>query len=349
MGINLWLTYDCNLNCKYCYERDIKVGQSNIINNNTINNFLEFIKKFLVENNKNKYEPYIVNLHGGEPLVRYDLLKKVVNELKLSEELKDKEILFGVTTNGTLLNDEIIEFLCANFKYSLSISIDGIKAAHDKNRTFINGDGTFDIVINNALKVLSKRPDLRVRMTFDSSTVKELYNNVIYLMKLGFKTIVPAPDLFDKNWDDAAGKELEKQIKMIINSKDYKGSSDINIGIINEIKRNNPKIICTGGINSINIAPDGKLYPCTYVVGKEEFQIGNVLDGIDNEKLLVYRNIYNCKNDQCNGCTYYDYCSAGRCKFVNKLITGNYLIPAPKICMINNIKYSIWNENFRNT
>lgn len=84
MAVNLWLTYKCNLNCSYCYEKDIKTGMKNKLNDNTIEDYLIFIENFLYDKNRNENEPYIVNLHGGEPLLEFNLLKKVVGRLKQS-------------------------------------------------------------------------------------------------------------------------------------------------------------------------------------------------------------------------------------------------------------------------
>ncbi|MBK1809550.1 radical SAM protein [Clostridium sp. YIM B02505] len=348
MAVNLWLTYKCNLNCSYCYEKDIKIGMKNKLNDNTIDDYLIFIENFLYDKNRNENEPYIVNLHGGEPLLEFNLLKKVVGRLKQSEKLKSKKIMFGVTTNGTLLNEEIIDFLCENFHYSLSVSIDGIKENHDRNRKFANGEGSFKLIIDNALKILHKRSDIRIRMTFDSRTVKDLCENIIYLLSLGFNNIVPVANIFDDEWNEESSEELEKQLEMIMDHDVYKRNKNCHIGILESIKAKNVKMKCNGGINTINISPDGNIYPCTYVVGKEEYKIGDVFIGFNNEKIDYYKSVYKCKTTKCEGCLNYNYCKSGRCKFINKVITGDFLTPAVQVCMLSNIEYKIWKSKFYN-
>ena len=89
--------------------------------------------------------------------------------------------IFGITTNGTIINDEIYKTLVNDFKYSLTISIDGNKLTHDLNRKYINGNGSYDEAIRTAVKLLKVRPDLRVRMTINTETVDSLYENILSL------------------------------------------------------------------------------------------------------------------------------------------------------------------------
>lgn len=230
----------------------------------------------------------------------------------------------------------------------MSISIDGIKDNHDKNRKFANGDGSFNLILNNALKILHKRSDLRIRMTFDSRTVKNLCENVIYLIGLGFNNIVPVANIFDDEWNEESIKEMEKQLKMIMDHDMYIKNINCKIGILESIKSKKTKVGCSGGINTINIAPDGNIYPCTFVVGKDEYKIGDVFNGIFNEKVDYYKKIYMCKTTKCEGCLNYNYCKSGRCKFINKVITGDFLTPSVQVCMLANLEYKIWKSKFYN-
>lgn len=343
-GVNLWLTYDCNLRCKYCYEQKLKRSCTNEINKVNINEYISYIEKYLYEKEIGEDNFYIVNFHGGEPLIKFEILKDAVKKLKESSVRKNKKISFGVTTNGTLLNDEIINFLCENFQYSLSVSIDGNKEIHDQNRKFANGKGSFDLVINNALKVLQKRKDVRIRMTFNTKSVNSLCDNILYLIELGFKTIVPVADFFDSNWNDSNSKIIGEQLDRLMNSDVYKENPNVKVGILKSLESLKPKGTCSAGESFINISADGRIFPCTYTVGQHEFNIGNIHDGIDFEKVKMYKEICTSQNEECRGCTYYNYCRSGRCKFVNKIITGSFLTPCSQICALSNEEFKIWSN-----
>ena len=127
------------------------------------------------------------------------------------------DVGFFTTTNATLLNNEIINFIVEEMP-DITISIDGRKETHDKQRPFKGGQGSHEIVLKNCIKLLKRLPNIRVRMTFDSNTVNDLFKNVQFLVNVGFRFIVPAPNLFDKYWDTKELKILEEQIRLI---KDY--------------------------------------------------------------------------------------------------------------------------------
>ena len=140
MYVTLWVTTDCNLNCRYCYEGINKTNK--IININTIDKSIEFIMNYF---NFQDIIEFNLNIHGGEPFLAFDEIKYLVYRFK--EVLKNNSInvLYTTTTNATLFNDEIIEFI-VNEIPDITISLDGTKSTHDKMRPFKNGKGSYDRV-----------------------------------------------------------------------------------------------------------------------------------------------------------------------------------------------------------
>lgn len=332
-----WVTTDCNMECKYCYEGSKKDKQKMSLEtieaaiNYTINHFNEL-------NNDNTL---VVVMHGGEPLLEFEKIKSIISGFR--DRLDTSVLKFAITTNGTLISDEIKRYLCKEF-YSISLSIDGNKTSHDANRIFKNGSGTYDSIFNSFCSILEKRPDTRARMTVNTDTVLNLYENVKHLVDLGFKTVIPVPDTFDNRWNvelmDALYKQLEKVSVLLKERK--KTEEDILIGLVDEITHKRENSICNGGVSSINIDPKGNIYPCTYTVGNESFIIGHVSNGILKEKLDEIIKLGEVANKDCEGCTRYNYCVGTRCKLINKLCTDNYHTPSPVLCSLENIKVRIY-------
>ena len=330
MSATFWITTNCNLRCKYCYEGTDKLNLA--MTKEVIDKGIEFI----AENLKfEKNEKITIPIHGGEPFLEFDSIKYLVNECK--KEFKENDVSFVTTTNMTILNDEILKFIIDEIP-DITISIDGKRETHDKMRIFSNGSGSHEIAINNGLKLLKYLPNIRVRMTFDSSTVRNLFEDSKFLIEKGFRFIVPAPNLFDTNWDRQSMNVLEEQM---IKIKEYlKFKEDVFVSIVDKDVYK-VKGACSGGKTSFQIYPDGKLYPCTLVSGIKEFEIGDIYTGINvkrRDEILSYSNEI---SPSCDGCNLYDCCDGPRCKLINKLIVNDYNLPPATHCAIENVKYQL--------
>lgn len=332
MSATFWVTTNCNLNCKYCYEGENKLNK--VMSKDIVDKGI----LFTLDHFKDIYEKeLVIPIHGGEPFLEFEMMKYIVSRFKEKASEKGMSVSFLTTTNATILNDDIIEFI-TNEIPDITISIDGTKVTHDKMRPFKDGKGSHSKVLNNSLKLLKYTPNMRVRMTFDSDSVDTLYKDVKYLIELGFKCIVPAPNLFDKNWNSDHIKILEKQIRFI---KEYLEDRNDVVVSLTDKEIYSIKGTCNGGKSSLHIYPDGKLYPCILAAGNEKFHIGDIFNGIDIEKrdnLLSYSVKL---NPECNGCKLYDYCDGPRCKIKNKLITDDYLSSPPMHCALENLQYKI--------
>lgn len=332
MTATFWVTSDCNLSCKYCYEGDNKSKLN--MDKETVDKSIEFIFSYFKNIDEDEL---VIPIHGGEPFLAFETIKYIVNRMKNECKKRCINVSFTTTINATILTDEMLEFIVKEIP-NISVSIDGDKNTHDKMRPFKNGNGTHKVVLENACKLLESLPNMRIRSTFDSSTVNNLFNDIKFLVDKGFKYIVPAQDFYDKHWDKEKLDILETEMRKI---KEYiKEKEDVSISIIDK-NLYKFKGKCDGGRSSINIYPNGKLYPCTLVVGNEEFCIGDIYNGVDTKKrdeILSYSNI---SNPECEGCDLYHFCSGPRCKIINKLITNNYHNSSPIECAIENIKYKI--------
>ncbi|QUL56257.1 radical SAM protein [Paenibacillus tritici] len=341
MIATIFLTNNCNMACKYCYEGE---KSNNMIDKSTIDKIVVFIKKHMIEF---KFEDLMVVIHGGEPLIPWPELTYIVDQFKQNID----GVYFSITTNSLLLTDQKIDYLVEEFRY-ISVSVDGDKYSHDSNRVLLNGTGTYDIIMPKINKLLNRRDDIRARMTFNSTTVDKLSGNVIHLLNCGFKVISPVPDHLDENWDETSMKQLSDQLISITDyTLEMKKEKKVEVGLINEAANKKINSICSGGESSISIDTDGSIYPCTLAVGKSEFIIGNIIDGIQKTKVAEIKEIGKTENESCIGCARAQYCTSTRCKIINKITTNDFHTPSPIICNLEHIscessKYYIEKEKY---
>ncbi len=319
----IWLTTDCNLRCRYCYEghnkNHIALSQK----------MAHQVVRFIWESFSSENEELCIDFHGGEPLLNFNILRIFVENLK--ECFPDKRKNYSITTNATLLNDERINYLADNIK-NISVSIDGSKEKHDKYRIFADGKGSYDIAIANSLKLLCRLQErLRVRMTFRPDTVAGLADDLKQLHALGFKTIAALPDIFNHDWKKQHFEMLKQEIEIVKRNIDDK---NVYFNLIEPLVVQK-KGKCTGGLNEVDIYPDGRLYPCTMAAGISMFEIGNIFRGIDVEKRDEILAHSEGKIDTCADCDMYSFCECIRCRIVNKLTMNSYVSPNIVQCLYN--------------
>lgn len=325
----IFVTTKCNLYCTYCYERDFhKAEMSADVAQKTV----AFVKKKIEENGLTHI---VVRFHGGEPLLNYEVIAYIMDAF--ADSLCKTS--FFMTTNATLIRKEMIPAL-AKFE-SLSVSIDGTAEEHNKNRINMGGQGTFCEVCKSVDLLLRYIPNLTARMTITPDTYKRVYDNFKSIADLGIKNIDADLDFTSSRWTSEMLAEYLDELKKIaiyIRKREKEGVY-INSSLIRAAAVKTKNTLCDGGKSSFSITPDGKIYPCMAVAFNEEFLLGTVETGINNEKLLdKIKEIGNERNKQCEGCARYDYCIMTRCKIINYAYTGDFNLPVPIMCANEHIK-----------
>ncbi|MFV0560579.1 MAG: radical SAM protein [Enterococcus sp.] len=328
MGYSIWVTADCNLQCKYCYEGNDKPKL--YMDHRTADRVIKYIL-----DDYNEHANLLINFHGGEPLLNMKIIKYLVEKINLN--VSDKtNVVYSLTTNGTILSSRIIDFMLDNL-FEVTLSIDGNKNTQNYLRPFKNGGASFDLVLKNALILNQQFSNLRLRMTFNSKTVDCLASNVIFLCEQGFQTIVPVEDDFDTEWDEIHLDILEAQIRLI---KAYiKNNPTKSVSLCERLSPCTGN--CSGGISSKHIFCDGKIYPCLMAGNEANFEIGNITTGVNEAKLSKILLTANQENPICSGCDLIMYCEGSRCKIINKLVTGDYLQPPTIQCRITSLFYQL--------
>lgn len=341
MNFNLVVTSKCNLSCKYCYEGNNKQGidMNKFIADKSIN----FICKKLNSSKINKDKTHKIVFHGGEPLLNIEIIKYIKEKIDLIIGNK-YNIQYDITSNGTIFNKEIEDFIKEN-TVNLSISIDGIKKIHDKNRKFKNGNGSFNTVIKN-LKNFINLTDTRVRMTVSSEDIYYLHESIKQLSDLGIKTIVPIQNFYDSNWDDIKIDYFKKVILQLID--DFYEDPEMTISTIEEESILCRRGDCFGGISTFSIDEIGNVYPCLFCLNRDNFIIGNIVDNdieyIDkNAKKLLFER-YESNNHECEQCNGKDFCDGNRCKLLNYIVTNDYNSPPLINCIMTKINIDTYNK-----
>lgn len=336
---HIWLTNQCNLECKYCYVR--KDGKS--MSDEMIEKVINFISIQLKKMNERSLK---IHFHGGEPLLEYKNIRKIFTYIETDSVLNKCNVIYSMTTNGMLIDNSNIDFLCQNID-DLSLSIDGNMKTHDLYRVDKSGNPTFFKVFNILQELLERKPELRLRMTVNPNTVDHLYNNIRFLIESGGIYISQNLNYRHTGWMEQHFATLEEELKKVSKYLYELNNDAIDVGMIIDGKNIlTEKGKCGAGINVVSIHVNGDIYPCLLTTSNPEFIIGTVDLGINLNKVRELMTLSLQTNKCCEGCTYYKFCKNARCKLINKQETGDFFVPLPARCLVENTIYKVMKYNY---
>lgn len=329
------IIHDCNLRCKYCFADEGEYhGARKAMSAEVGMKAIDFV----IENSGPR-KNIEVDLFGGEPLMAFDMIKEVVDYAKIQGEIHKKVIRFTMTTNATLLNDEIMKYLDENMG-NIVLSIDGRKAVNDKVRVKVDGSGSYDRILPNIKKMVDMRDKSKayyVRGTFTRENT-DFYEDVKHMADLGFKEISIEPVVLP---DEHELSLREEDLPVIFEQYDklyadmlqrHKDGTDFKFYHFNIDLQGGPCVYkrisgCGAGHEYIAVTPDGEIYPCHQFVGNKDFLMGDIYNGIHNKKMVKEfkeAHIYN--KPKCTDCWAKFYCSGG-CQANNFNFNGDMHIP----------------------
>ena len=315
----LHIAHDCNLACRYCFAEEGEYhGRRALMSFEVGKKALDF----LVANSGNRVN-LEVDFFGGEPLLNWKVVKQLVEYGRSLEEANHKKFRFTLTTNGVLLNDEIMEF-CNREMSNVVLSLDGRREINDKMRPFRNGSGSYDMIVPKFQKFAESRgqKNYYVRGTFTRNNL-DFADDVIHYADLGFQQMSMEPVVADPAEDYAIREEDIPQIlkeydklalEYIKRKKEGRGFNffhfmlDLTAGpcVAKRLAG------CGSGTEYLAVTPWGDLYPCHQFVGNEKFLLGNVDTGIVNTETrdeFKLCNVY--AKETCKDCFARFYCSGG--------------------------------------
>ncbi|HWR19251.1 MAG TPA: thioether cross-link-forming SCIFF peptide maturase [Clostridia bacterium] len=315
----LHIAHDCNLRCKYCFAGTGEFhGERMLMRADTGKRALDFL--IAHSGNRRHLE---VDLFGGEPLMNFSAVKEIVAYGRELEKKHGKEISFTITTNGVGLNDEIIDYLNTEMN-NVVLSLDGRKTVHDALRPTVNGKGSYDIIVENAKKLVAKRGDKEyyIRGTFTSQNL-DFTEDVKHMAELGFDRVSIEPVVLG---EDSPYALKDSDLNRILSEYDTLAT------YLFEREKSGKHIVffhfmidlgngpclkkritgCGAGSEYVAITPDGDIYPCHQFVGEENYKMGSVLSDAFNEDMQ--REFLDCNiltKDACKACWAKYFCSGG--------------------------------------
>lgn len=313
----LLTTYACNLGCIYCYQSPL--NEKSFMTKETAEAAVKWlVNQVLVDG----YKTLRITFYGGEPLMNKDIMFYVAEQLHIQCKENKIELLIGLISNGTLLNDDIIKKMLKYNLVELRVSIDGKGKYHDQRRPFKNGDPSFEVIMKNLISV-SKLIKPVLIGTYSEETLPGVYELIDYIDEVGmhdrieqisFVPLVPrlgsrdnpgSVELSDcSKHVEANGLAMKVlEINKYIASKGMPIRVCMDINICPMIMKNQGAII----------DPYGDIFSCATFLGRDEYRIAKVTQFGYNEKPSEYRQIHaweKCPKD----CKYLPMCQGG-CRF----------------------------------
>jgi len=315
----LHIAHTCNLNCAYCFASQGKYhGERAIMSFEVGKAALDF----LVENSGTRRN-LEVDFFGGEPLMNFDVVKQLVAYARSIEKEKGKNFRFTLTTNGLLIDDDVIDF--ANREMSnVVLSLDGRKEIHDRYRVDYAGNGSFDRIVPKFQKLVDARggKNYYMRGTFTHAN-PDFLNDIKVMLDLGFSELSMEPVVCAPG-DESELTEADKRIVFeqyeklaaLMLERDKEGKPFTFYHYMIDLT-GGPCIYkrisgCGSGTEYMAVTPWGDLYPCHQFVGDEKFRLGDVFSGVDNKEIqdeFMACNVY--AREECRDCWARLYCSGG--------------------------------------
>ena len=315
----LHIAHTCNLNCSYCFASQGKYhGERALMSYEVGKRALDF----LIENSGTRRN-LEVDFFGGEPLMNFDVVKQLVAYARSIEKEKNKNFRFTLTTNGVLVDDDVIEF--SNREMSnVVLSLDGRKEVHDRYRVDYAGNGSWEKIVPKFQKFVNARggKNYYMRGTFTHAN-PDFLEDIKTMLDLGFSELSMEPVVAASD-DPSALTEADKPVVMkkyedlakLMLERDKDGKPFTFYHYMIDLK-GGPCIYkrisgCGSGTEYMAVTPWGDLYPCHQFVGDEKFKLGDIWSGVNNKKIqdeFASCNVY--AREECRDCWARLYCSGG--------------------------------------
>ena len=319
-AVCLNIIHACNLRCKYCFADEGEYnGHKGKMSLETAKKAIDYVVK-----RSGPRKNIEIDLFGGEPTMMMDTIKEIIAYARENEAKWNKRIRFTMTTNATLLTDEMMDYMDKELE-NIILSIDGRKEVNDKVRIRFDGKGSYDQILPNIKKMVAKRDKTKahtVRGTFTRENL-DFYEDVKMMVDEGFREISIEPvvledghplalrkedlpkifESYDKLYDELVQKKVEgKEFNF------YHFKVDLNGGpcVYKRISG------CGAGFEYVAITPQGEVYPCHQFVGKEEYKLGSIYDDSYNADLgMSFKKAHIYNKPKCRNCWARFYCSGG--------------------------------------
>lgn len=333
-GLTLQVTQSCNLRCSYCpYSSSLYNNRNHNSRSMSFKLACKAIDYYLLHSRNTKR--LRIGFYGGEPLLELALIKKVVSYIKYN--YPNKKISYLITTNGTLLYGDAVDFLIDN-EFSITVSLDGPEHYHNQNRSFSNGTGSFKIIKKNLMYIKEYYPEYYSTITFNSVIIPDINYDIyseffsmqdftkdnVYMLATMSPNYTDEKIVYPRDYYLSGAHQRFSGMLWSIGAIQSNNISDLTkrwIDVIVEKQReiqnmgtlsheSHPGGPCIPGKDKLFVDVNGDFYPCERVSEKSSImKMGNVYNGVDIEKVETLVNIAKCSENTCISCWCFSFCT----------------------------------------
>lgn len=329
MRVVLSLNHDCNLRCSYCYAGR-KFARAMPLE----------VARAGIDLTFQRGRPQL-GLFGGEPLLDMDLARQVVSYARQRERALDRQLRIHVVTNGTLLRDDVVDWLIEE-RIDLGVSLDGCHAAHDATRRFADGRSSWEQVTSNVAAAWARRGSPgRVIAVLAPANVAWMAESFDALLDLGARSISMNIH-YGARWDDDARHVFDLGLKALGGRyvQAWREGRRFSLNLLDKKIETHLKggytsgQYCDFGCDEVAVAPSGRLYPCDRLIGeddRDDLVIGDVFSGVDVARRDALIRDKNTVQPDCASCALQHRCMHW-CGCVNHALTGSVGGVAGELC-----------------
>jgi len=319
-SIILVMNLDCNLACPYCFE-GTKRGR-HYMSHETADNIIAFAEKQFAKG-KNELR---VDFYGGEPLLSVDLIENMARRFGDIAGKYNGQFAFSLTTNGTLLNAQVVRRLKPIGLKSAAITIDGPEEYHNTSRPFATGTGSFSRIIENIKEVCD---DITIYLggNYREDNYREFPGLLDYLLEQGLTpdrigSIEFAPVVREREGivlPDFVGGCANMYAPWLLDAMFFLRKEIVERNF--PTQKISPSLCAVDRKSAFIVNYDGGIYKCPSVIGEPEFRVGDVVNGVVDYS--VSHGMNNWKSDKCLDCVYLPLCFGG-CRYISFLTNGEF-------------------------
>jgi uncharacterized protein len=335
-GITLFVTQDCNLRCRYCLTSHDGNITKKYMSCETALQAVDLL--FLEAGDRDKLS---IGFFGGEPFLNFDVIRSTVEYADQKAADLNKTISYTITTNGTLINDEMASFFKKR-NITIALSVDGAAEIHDSNRVFPNGKGTFTHVLEG-IEALKAEGNFIGAVTVVSDRRHDFKEVVLPLLECGIDNVkiitalgkdggIPVVD-GEPAWYGRAYEELTRNLAEA--NRLFIEPPPINFPHTFKIleTRKKPRSACCAAYGQVMVGPDGRIFPCENFIGRDSFSMGSLNAGFDRSLQAKFRSLAASNNPTCQACWARNVCG-GWCPYYSWTKYKDLEKPVESMCIV---------------
>ena len=335
----LHVAESCNLRCRYCYhgEKGNGKGLQRQMGRDVALRAVDFLFE-----RSGELEDLVLVFFGGEPLLNFETIRHAAGYAQEKAAASGKRLSFAITTNGTLLTPEIVDFLQAH-DVSVTVSLDGFEQIHDRYRRFADGRPSYGVILPRVRQLLEgarKRPVVaRVTVVDEPDRVPQILEHLLGLgfVEAGFAPVTtghPEYQLNDRQMDEllSAFRHLAQRFLEAVEEERFFGFSNVIDLLVSLHQGQVMNYPCGAGLGLFSVDAGGRLFLCQRFTGEESYCMGDIFEGFDEERLGKFRQEAEISNKEaCRTCWARTICTGG-CYHEACVREGSHLNPNLHYC-----------------